>query len=104
MKPINLILTLAALLFVFTVKAQDKEFGVFLGTTQYQGDLSYSQITLNETKPGFGILARYYFNPRINIKGFGAFGMIEGDDKNLGSSALTSTDANIRSRYKRNLS
>ncbi len=100
MKPFKILFTAAALVAtVFTANAQDREAGIFLGTAQYQGDLSRSQITLSETKPGFGILGRYYFNPRVNLKGALSYGWIAGDDKNYGSA----TDPDPDGRWKRNL-
>lgn len=96
MRPNKLILFLTAILATATLKAQDREAGIFLGTTQYQGDLSQKQITLNETKPAVGILMRYYFNPRVNFKGALNYGWIEGSDANYANKDYD--------RYKRNLS
>jgi hypothetical protein len=95
MKPTKLLLTLSALFIGFTSFAQDKEIGVYLGTAQYQGDLSQAQITINETKPAIGVLGRYYFNPRFDIKGNLYVGWIAGSDSNY---------ADVHDRYKRNLS
>ena len=64
------------------VQAQDIEAGLLLGTAQYQGDLSKQQYTLSETKPGFGGLFRYYFNPKFNLKASIMYGQISGDDAN----------------------
>lgn len=75
-------LTVGLLLCFNVAKSQDIEAGLFLGTAQYQGDLSSNQITLSETKPGFGGIFRYYFHPRLNFKGNIYFGWIEGDDAN----------------------
>lgn len=78
------------------VQAQDIEAGLLLGTAQYQGDLSKQQYTLSETKPGFGGLFRYYFNPKFNLKASIMYGQISGDDANY------SDDDGFRE--KRNLS
>jgi len=96
MKPTKLLLTLCALLLSFSAFAQDKEFGIYLGTAQYQGDLSQNQITINETKPAFGILGRYYLNPRFDIKGSLYVGWIAGSD--------SLNYSNDHDRAKRNLS
>jgi len=96
MKPTKLLITLSALLFGFTALAQDKELGIFLGTAQYQGDLSQAQLTINETKPAFGILGRYYINPRFDIKANLSMGWIGGSDANYASVS--------HDRYERNLS
>ncbi len=87
MKSTKLLLTLAALFIGLAGHAQDKEVGIFLGTTQYQGDLSKDQITLNQTKPGFGVLGRYYFNPRFDISAGLYLGWISGSDANYSSVA-----------------
>jgi hypothetical protein len=105
MKPIKLYAGLAAAVLSLTVnsaKAQDKEVGLFLGAAFYQGDLTFKQVTLSETKPGLGILGRYYFNPRFDLKGSLQLGWIEGSDDNYGS--LDDPDDNARSRFKRHLS
>lgn len=83
MKMRNLILSLFAITFIATsAMAQDIEGGIFIGTTQYQGDLTKKHITISETKPSLGILGRYYFGPRINLKGSAYYGWIEGGDEN----------------------
>jgi hypothetical protein len=105
MKPIRLFAGLAAAVLSFTAttaQAQDKEIGLFLGAAMYQGDLTFKQVTLSETKPGVGILGRYYFNPRFDLKAAVQLGWIEGSDDNYGS--LNDQDANARSRYLRHLS
>jgi hypothetical protein len=100
MKSIKFLAAAAAIIATtLSVNAQDREAGIFIGTSQYQGDLSMKQINLNETKLGFGILGRYYFNPRVNLKGAVQYGWIEGDDKNYGSA----TDPDPDGRWKRNL-
>lgn len=65
-----------------TLQAQDREAGLFLGTAQYQGDLSQKQLTISETRPSIGIFGRYYFTPRIDVKGNLYYGWVEGDDNN----------------------
>jgi len=86
MKSAKLLLTMSALFIgLATTHAQDKEVGVFLGTTSYQGDLSKDQITLNATKPGFGVLGRYYINPRFDISAGLYLGWISGSDANYKS-------------------
>jgi len=90
MKLKNLILNLCAIFLVsYSVNAQDVEGGLFLGAAQYQGDLSQNQITLSTTKPSFGALARYYFGPRIDVKGSLLYGWIGGNDQNYKNSTGT---------------
>lgn len=73
-----------ALLAVTMVKAQDWEFGLFLGPAQYQGDLSKSQITWKYTRPQGGAIARYNFTPNISFKGQIFFGRVAGNDQAWG--------------------
>ncbi|MEX0968643.1 MAG: DUF6089 family protein [Bacteroidia bacterium] len=83
MKLIKTILCIAATgMLMTTATAQDHEVGLFVGAAIYQGDLTAPALTLSETKPGFGGLYRYYFNPRLNFKGSLYTGWISGDDKN----------------------
>lgn len=93
----QLLLLLTIPLFCFSAQAQDREVGLFLGTAQYQGDLSTKHLTLSETKPGLGLFMRYYFGPRINFKGAFNYGAVEGDDSN-------NSDFQGGSHYRRNLS
>jgi hypothetical protein len=65
----------------FAARAQDKEIGISISAANYQGDLTQKQVTLSETKPGLGLLARYYFGPRIDIKGSLNYGWISGSDQ-----------------------
>jgi len=95
MKLTKLLLTVSALFIGLAGRAQDKEVGIFLGTCQYQGDLSKDQITLSATKPGFGVLGRYYINPRVDIAAGLYVGWISGSDANYPSDHF---------RYERNLS
>lgn len=88
-------LLLVAFACSFFAKAQDHEVGLFLGTANYQGDLTQKHITLKETKPAFGLLYRYYFSPRLNFRANANLGWIEGDDQNY---------ADIMPRQRRNLS
>jgi hypothetical protein len=95
MKLTKLLLTVSAIFIGFASQAQDKEVGIFLGTAQYQGDLSKDQITLNETKPAVGVLGRYYINPRVDIAAGLYLGWIAGSDANYN---------NDPERHRRNLS
>lgn len=96
MKFRNRLLMVCTILFLAAgARAQDKEFGLMLGTAQYQGDLTKDQITLSETKPAVGIFFKYYFGPRFDIKGAFNYGQISGDDANY---------LNDEGRNRRNLS
>ena len=83
MKLRNTIIAAAAALTLSTaVQAQDIEGGIFLGVTNYQGDLTKQDVTLKETKPNIGLLGRYYFGPRFDLKGTFNYGYIAGRDAN----------------------
>jgi len=97
----QLLLLLAFCLSCGYLHAQDKEIGIFLGTTEYQGDLTKKQVTLKNTQPGFGILGRYYFGPRIDIQGNLNYGMIKGSDVDY---AATDKDRKVRNlSFKSNI-
>ncbi|NLJ08302.1 MAG: outer membrane beta-barrel protein [Sphingobacteriales bacterium] len=72
----------ASTLFLTPARSQDKEIGLIVGITEYLGDLTWAHVTWKETKPGFGALYRYYFNPRLNFKGGVYMGWISGWDGN----------------------
>lgn len=55
------------------------EFGLFLGTSYYQGDIP-SQGMLPDMSPAGGLVYRYNFNPRWSLRGNLYFGKIWGDD------------------------
>lgn len=77
--------------------AQDKEFGLKVGFSNYQGDLSGDGIIppLSETQPSFGLLYRYYFSPKFDVKASLTYARASGDDKNFDDDGF---------RRKRNLS
>lgn len=79
-------------------KSQDVEGGLFLGATNYQGELANPEMggNLGETRPGVGVIFRYYFNPKLNLKANIYYGNIAEDDKNHATGE--------RGRRKRNLS
>jgi hypothetical protein len=87
--------TLAIVGMAVSAHAQDVEGGIMLGATAYQGDLTQKQLTLGQTKPALGLLARYYFGPRIDVKANFTYGWIEGTDKDY---------KDLKDRYRRDLS
>lgn len=85
MKNIVSILALA-MLPVFAL-AQYFDAGIMLGTSNYLGDLSKNTgtIYLRETKPAFGLLARYNFNDMLSARlGFN-YASVSGRDANVKS-------------------
>lgn len=61
---------------------QKWEAGAFVGFANYQGDLSATNIEFNETKPSFGLFARYHVSNKAKIRGIANFGFIQGTDAN----------------------
>jgi hypothetical protein len=78
------ILTVAVALFTTSVSVfgQDIEGGIFVGPTNYQGDVTKKHVTIKNTRPNIGLLGRYYFGPRFNLKGNLYYGWVRGDDEN----------------------
>ena len=66
-----------------TLKGQGKwETNIFIGGTNYQGDLVETQAPiLSETNPAFGLTTRYALNQNFKIRGDLMSGKISGDDR-----------------------
>ena len=79
---------------VFGAFSQGIEFGLFLGASNYFGDLSNDGIVLGETHPSGAIIGRYNLSEKWAVKGFIGYGQISGSDKN----------ANTALKKSRNLS
>ncbi len=58
------------------------EAGIMIGATNYSGDVAEKRVHLEETRPGFGVFARYHFNKNFSMKAHVYSGSISGDDKN----------------------
>jgi len=58
------------------------EAGLFIGVSNYMGDLSPTPIAANETHFAFGAHYRYMLGPRLGIKGSVSFAKISGADVN----------------------
>lgn len=71
------------------------EFGIFTGTSNYQGDLSLKQVTVKSTHGAIGLMYQYNFSHYLGLRIAGNYGTVSGGD------SLYSTN---RDRYKRNLS
>ena len=70
----------ASLLFPFSSSAQKLELGVFGGLANYQGDLAPVAFTLRETKPAYGLVARYNINKFLTLRANAMYGRISGND------------------------
>lgn len=84
----------------FMAEAQKKEssldFGLYLGGSNYMGELTKGVMPLwSKTKLAGGLIARYNYGPYLTFKGTAIFGRIEGSDKNFSDDAY---------RKRRNLS
>ncbi len=91
-----------SLLFAFNAQAVEKkkgsslDFGLYLGGSNYWGDLTRDYQPLwSKTKLAGGLLCRYNVSPYITFKGSALYGQIQGSDKNYGYDAY---------RTRRNLS
>ncbi len=85
---------LSAILFLgqySQLKAQGIEFGLFLGASNYMGDLSNDAVVLSTTAPSASVIARYNLGERWALKGFFGYGRVSGTDEN-------SSDAVAKSR------
>jgi hypothetical protein len=92
-------LKVVGLLFTFfitlsSVNAQGIELGLFLGASNYCGDLSNDAIMISQTHPSAAIIGRYNLSEKWAVKGFVAYGRISGTDE----------EANTDIKKMRNLS
>jgi hypothetical protein len=76
------------------VMGQGIELGLFLGASNYMGDLSNDGIVLGETNPSAALIGRYNLGEKWALKGFVGYGRISGSDEN----------ANTALKKSRNLS
>jgi len=63
---------------------QDYEIGLFVGGSNYQGDLADEVIQLVETHMAYGAILRLNVAPKISINTHVYFGTISGNDANSG--------------------
>lgn len=64
------------------VNGQGIELGLFLGASNYMGDLSNEFIVLGETHPSVALIGRYNLGEKWALKGFVGYGRISGSDEN----------------------
>jgi hypothetical protein len=81
----RLVLALALIAIIDAARAQNIEFGILLGASNYYGDLSNESIMPSQTHPSGAIIGRYNINERWSVKGYLGYGRISGADS-LGSS------------------
>ena len=68
-------------LFTFIVNAQGFNLDLFLGTSNYQGDLQDKRFTFNQSHLAGGIGLSYDLTEKFSLRGGIMFGKISGDDK-----------------------
>jgi hypothetical protein len=56
------------------------ELGIFIGATQYSGDLVDKTIDFKHTEPGFGFFLRYHLTPQWYARAHVYSGFLSGDD------------------------
>ncbi len=60
------------------------ELGLFVGASNYQGDLAKSPVSFNETSPAIGIVYQHFLDRNWGVKAAINYGKISGRDSNLG--------------------
>ncbi len=68
------------LLLPLVVSAQDWEGGVFLGISNYQGDLVEKAVDLGDAGFAYGVFVRRHINEKFSVRGAITGGKIKGDD------------------------
>lgn len=67
----------------FVSFSQKWELGLFLGGSNYNGDLVYQPpVELKETHPAIGIFTRYAFNEKFHLRASLLYGKLSGADSN----------------------
>nr|MBC8148007.1 outer membrane beta-barrel protein [Bacteroidota bacterium] len=91
------VLLLAIFLFAnINSNAQRHEFGLFLGTSYYLGDINEGgQFAM--TSPAFGMVYRYAINQRWALKVNGFMGTIQADDKVTGTKDTKARNLSFKS-------
>lgn len=81
------------------IYAQMWEVGVFLGGSNYIGDLSYGPLgTMSETNGAAGAIIRYNFNGQFSLKGNAYYGTLSGSDENAPTEEQRHRNLHFRSR------
>src|SRR5687768_18471951 len=87
----KLLLFAASLLILSGVRSQQWESGIFLGASNYMGDLAPNGVVMSETHGAVGWLVRHNLNDLITLRLGVTYGKISGSDAN-------SSDQNTRIR------
>ena len=77
----KLIFCLSFLLAISTIKAQNFHLNLFLGTSNYQGDLQDKRITLDQSHLAGGVGLSYDITDHFSVSGGIMLGKVSADDK-----------------------
>jgi hypothetical protein len=84
-KKINIIILIYFIVFLghpFSAAAQQFEIGMFVGGSNYIGDLEYPERFLSQTGIAYGGLVRYNIDPNWTVSGGFKIGLLQGSDAN----------------------
>jgi hypothetical protein len=71
---------LIILFLAFNAGAQQVEFGLYGGVSNYMGDVSEQKMKWDQTHPSVAVLGRYNINKKLTFKGFIGYGRVSGAD------------------------
>lgn len=76
----NLVLA-SVFVFIFSNShAQNIEFGVYGGVSNYIGDVSEQKMRMDQFHPSGAVMGRYNISPKVTLKGMIAYGRVSGAD------------------------
>ena len=78
----KLLLLTLVILGAFQLSGQQFELGLFIGATNYQGDLVLNNIQISESKAAFGLVGRIKLNDQLGLRANVITGKISGADAN----------------------
>ena len=93
MKKLITLLIVLWILPLWLFAQRSSEAGIFIGVSNYMGDLAPSPLAANETNLAFGGQYRYMFNPKVGLKGSATYGKLTGSDANV---PLQNPASNVR--------
>lgn len=91
----NTILFSIYLLFTLNANSQNLEFGIYLGGSNFIGDVSEQKLNLSQTHPSFGIIGRFNASPKVALKGYFGYGRLSGADSLASSSDTKNRNLNF---------
>jgi len=74
------LLAISSALIMMPTNAQNIEFGVYGGVSNYIGDVSEQKMRFDQFHPGAAIMGRYNVSQRFTLKGMIAYGKVSGAD------------------------